>query len=75
MDNPTNPTDKLLLNVYDVAETLGLSVSRTYAMMNKGTIPSVRIGKSVRVRPADLYAWMKTLAVREANPQVERLSR
>jgi excisionase family DNA binding protein len=45
-------TRKLLLRPSEVAELLGLGRSKTYELIAEGAIPSVRIGKCVRV-PAD----------------------
>ena len=43
---------KLLLKPAEVSELAGLGKSKTYELIATGEIPSVRIGRSVRV-PAD----------------------
>jgi excisionase family DNA binding protein len=43
-----------LLNASQVAELLGVSESKAYAMMASGEIPTARFGRNVRVRPQDL---------------------
>ena len=43
-----------LLTAKEVAEILNISRSKTYHWMQIGEIPTVRIGKSRRVRPEDL---------------------
>jgi excisionase family DNA binding protein len=47
-----------LLNAKQVAEILNISKSKTYRFMQLGEIPTVRIGKSRRVRPEDLIEYI-----------------
>ena len=50
--------DRMLLRVTEVAEALGIGRSKAYELVASGTLPSVRIGASVRV-PADaLRNWI-----------------
>ena len=49
-----------LLNAQQVAEILNLSKSKTYRFMQLGEIPTVRIGKSRRVRPEDLIKYIES---------------
>lgn len=52
----------LLLRVSEVARRLSISRSRAYELVANGTIPGVvRLGSSVRVRKADLEAWVAAL--------------
>jgi excisionase family DNA binding protein len=44
--------DKLLLRPEEAGQALGVGRSRTYQLIADGTLPSVRIGHSVRV-PAE----------------------
>jgi len=48
-----------LLTVADISFRLHLSRSCSYALMQSGAIPTVRIGKSRRVRQEDLEAFIK----------------
>lgn len=50
--------EKLLLRVNEVAESLGICRTRAYDLINAGTIPSIRLGKSLRVPAAGLRAWL-----------------
>jgi excisionase family DNA binding protein len=43
-----------LLRPQDVARILAIKLSTAYLLMQRGDIPSVRIGRVVRVRPGDL---------------------
>ena len=67
--------DKLLLRPGEVSDLTGMGKSKTYALIATGVIPSVRIGRSVRV-PADrLRRWIEELHVHEqAPPKSEPLS-
>jgi excisionase family DNA binding protein len=54
--------DRLLLKPTEAAETLGLGRSKTYELIADGTLPSVRVGGSVRI-PADaLRSWVAECA-------------
>lgn len=50
--------DQLLLTVDEVAHALGLGRSKTYMLIAAGKLPSVRVGRSVRVPRAALEAWV-----------------
>ncbi len=56
-----------LLNAQDVAITLNMGLSTVYMLMERGELPSIRIGRSVRIRPEDLEKFIesKTQAVLE----------
>jgi excisionase family DNA binding protein len=57
--------EKLLLRAAEVSELTGMGKSKTYELIAAGVIPSVRIGKSVRV-PADrLRQWIADLQTKE----------
>ena len=47
-----------LLNAKEVAQILNVSLPYAYALMRKGNITTVRIGKAVRVRPEDLEEFI-----------------
>ncbi len=48
-----------LLNPSEVAELIGISHSTVYKLIERGQIPHIKIGRSVRVAENDLY---RTLA-------------
>ncbi len=54
-------TEKLLLRASEVSELAGLGKSKTYELIAAGIIPSVRIGKSVRVPVGQLREWIEAL--------------
>lgn len=53
-----------LLTADEVAERLSIGLSTAYLLLQRGELPSVRIGRSVRVRPEDLRRFV--LARRES---------
>ena len=48
-----------LLKAQEIAKKLGVSKTLAYQLMQKGEIPTVRIGSAVRVRPLDLEDYIK----------------
>ena len=48
-----------LLKAAEVGERLGLGRSKTYELMAEGQIPTVRIGRAVRVPEGGLEAWIR----------------
>lgn len=60
-----------LLTVAEVAARLGVRPSRVRELTRTGAMPSVKIGKYVRIRPGALAAW---LAEHEKKPLYSALS-
>ena len=57
MNNHMTP-QRLAFRVAEAADMIGVSTSKMYELLAAGTVPSVRIGCSVRV-PADaLKQWI-----------------
>ena len=50
--------ERLLLRPAEVADILGIGRSKTYDLIARGVIPSVRIGCSVRVPLDRLRSWI-----------------
>ena len=48
-----------LLKAQEVGETLGLGRSKIYELMAEGQIPTVRIGRAVRVPERELQEWIR----------------
>ena len=53
------PSLGILLKAEEVAELLSVSRSFAYALMQSGQLPTVQIGRSVRVRPEDLEEFIQ----------------
>lgn len=47
------------LKVPEVAEELRIARSRAYELVATGKIPSVRIGRSVRINRRELERWLE----------------
>lgn len=48
-----------LLHAEEVAEQTGLPLPRLYALVRRGLIPHVRVGRSVRFSEAAVLAWIE----------------
>jgi excisionase family DNA binding protein len=55
----------LLLRVPEVARTLGIARSLAYEMARDGRLPTIHIGKAVRVPRRRLEAWIEERAQAE----------
>ena len=51
-------TDRVLLRVDEAAQMLSLGRSTLYAMAAAGTIPTVRVGRSLRIPREELNRWI-----------------
>ncbi len=47
------------LKVPEIAGVLRIARSRAYELVGSGEIPSIRIGRSVRVNRRELDAWLE----------------
>jgi excisionase family DNA binding protein len=52
-------TEHEWLKVPEVAQLLRIARSRAYELVGEGEIPSVRIGRSVRVSRKELERWLE----------------
>lgn len=59
---------KEFLKVPEVAEFLQIGRSRAYELVGAGEIPSVKIGRSVRVSRRELERWLEE----RRQPEVRR---
>lgn len=50
--------EKLLLKPEEAGAALGLCRSKIYVLLADGTLPSIRVGRSVRVPAEALRAWV-----------------
>ena len=60
-----------ILTIPEVAEYLKLSKSKVYKMVQRGDIPSFKIGKSVRLRRTDVIDWMMIELLKNVLPEEE----
>jgi excisionase family DNA binding protein len=52
-------TDRVLLRVDEAAQLLSMGRSTLYAMAAAGTIPTVRVGRSLRIPRDELNRWIE----------------
>ncbi len=50
--------DRLLLRPQEAAELLGVGRSKVYALLAAGELPSIKVGRSVRVPAEALKLWV-----------------
>lgn len=50
--------EKLLLTPVEVVELTGIGRTRVYALIAGGELPSIKVGRSVRVPAEELRAWI-----------------
>jgi excisionase family DNA binding protein len=60
VEEPT--VGRMLLRVPEAARAIGVATSTAYVLIQAGTIPSVRLGGSVRVPVAALQEWIASQA-------------
>ena len=58
----------MLLRIPEVARTLGIARSLAYEMARDGRLPTVHIGKAVRVPRLALEQWVEARSRAEAVP-------
>jgi excisionase family DNA binding protein len=68
----TEHESPLLLRVPEVARTLGIARSLAYEMARDGRLPTIHIGKAVRVPRRRLEAWIEERAQAEVSGLVPR---
>lgn len=61
MHHLPEPQARLLLKPTEAASRLSIGVSTLYRLMDRGEIVTVTIGRSRRIRTADLEAWVASL--------------
>jgi excisionase family DNA binding protein len=64
-DDPLNRTNlERLLTADEVAQILNVSKSFAYQLMQRGEIPTLRLGRAVRCRRQDLFEWVDSQVCR-----------
>ena len=51
--------EKLLLKPFEVAQILGIGRSLVYELIARKEIPSMRVGRCIRVSSESLHRWVK----------------
>lgn len=53
------PEEPIMLNVGQVAYMLQIGLTQAWGLINRKELPSVRIGRSVRIPRVQLEAWIQ----------------
>lgn len=61
--------ERRLLKAEDIASILNISLGFAYQLMKRGDIPTVSLGRSVRVRPLDLEGFIHSRIFKSEIPQ------
>jgi len=60
LESPQEGTpQRLLLRIPEVAETLGMGRTKIYEMIATGELPTIRIGRAVRISVTTLQKWVE----------------
>lgn len=51
--------DRTLLRVSEAAESLGMSRSHLYGLIQKGLVPTIRLGRTTRIPALWLKRWVE----------------
>lgn len=51
--------ERLAYRIDEAAETLGISRSKTYALISAGKLPVIRLGKTMRIPAEALREWVR----------------
>ncbi len=66
-------TEYQLLTVGQTARRLNVSRSSVYALIERGELPAIRLGRVIRFRPEDVdEVYQRQLAARAAKSQPQR---
>lgn len=66
----TAKSEKLCLNVPEVAKELGISKPMAYMLASRSDFPSFRLGKRILVSRNALEAWLKNVSTLEPCTQL-----
>ncbi|MCX4754284.1 helix-turn-helix domain-containing protein [Kitasatospora purpeofusca] len=62
MTVPTATIQPVLLTAEDVAKMMRIGRSTVYELLSGGELASIKIGRSRRIRPADVHAYIERQA-------------
>ena len=61
--------DKLLLKPSEVAQVLGIGRSLVYELIARKEIPSIRLGRCIRIPSESLQRWLKDQEYQQSETQ------
>jgi prophage regulatory protein len=62
--------DRWAFSVPEVGGLLGISRSQAYVLVKSGVLPSIRLGKCVRVPSEALQAWLREQQAAAVNGEI-----
>ena len=57
------PAEPFLLTVPEAAQLLRIGRNRCYELVNSGSLPAIKIGRTVRIPRQQLMAWIEAQSV------------
>ena len=57
---------RLLLRIPEVAETLGIGRTKIYELIATGELPTIRLGRAVRISVSALQKWVEAREQQES---------
>ncbi len=58
---------RLLLRIPEVAETLGIGRSKIYELIATGELPTIHVGRAVRISVSTLQKWVEEREQQESS--------
>lgn len=58
MEKANKNVERLTLTVAEVAQLLGIGLNNAYGLVGSGRIPSIKIGRQIRVSKKVLEDWL-----------------
>jgi excisionase family DNA binding protein len=68
MESPQDGApQRLLLRIPEVAETLGIGRSKIYELIATGELPTIHVGRAVRISVSTLQKWVEAREQQESS--------
>lgn len=58
----------MTLSVAEAAKHLGIGRNRTYDLISAGTLPAIRIGRTIRIPTEQLRLWIESQTTERKHP-------
>jgi excisionase family DNA binding protein len=64
---PEGAPQRLLLRIPEVAETLGIGRTKIYDLIATGELPTIHVGRAVRISVSTLQKWVEAREQQESS--------
>lgn len=61
MQSHNEKTERLLLNVCEVAQMLGIGRNLAYELVRENKLPHIRLGRRIFIPHEALHAWLRNM--------------